>query len=77
MITVIVWGREDIHNVACAMNKSKMQASVLNWEHEMLAYYSYCEGYISTSYYGTQHARQVAKYRDAHEKVRLYKLYRS
>lgn len=77
MITIIVWGREDIHNVASMMNKSKIQATILNWKYEIIAYYSCCEGYVSPSYYGTEHARKVAMYRDAHEKVRLYKIYRS
>ena len=77
MITVVVWDKEDIHNVASMSNKSKTQATVLNWNYEMIAYYSHCEGYVSPSYYGTEHARKVAMYRDAHEKVRLYKIYRS
>ena len=77
MITVVVWNREDIHNVASMMNKSKTQATILNWNYEIIAYYSHYEGYVSSSYYGTEHARKVAMYRDAHEKVRLYEIYRS
>lgn len=77
MIKIEVNNKQDIREVVSLIGEKYDVVMILNKDHQMIAFYSKLEGFVSSSYYITDRAMKNANYVCARNKTETRKFFRS
>ena len=77
MIKIEVNNKQDIREVVSLIGEKYDMVMILNRNHQMIAFYSKLEGFVSSSYYITDRAMKNANYVCARNKTEARKFFRS
>ena len=77
MIKIEVNNKQDIREVVSLIGEKYDMVMILNRNHQMIAFYSKLEGFVSSSYYITDRAMKNANYACARNKTEARKFFRS
>lgn len=77
MIKIEVNSKQDIREVVSLVGEKYDVVMILNRNHNMIAFYSKLEGFVSSSYYITDRAMKNANYVCARNKTEARKFFRS
>lgn len=77
MIKIEVNNKQDIREVVSLVGEKYDVVMILNRNHNMIAFYSKLEGFVSSSYYITDRAMKNANYVCARNKTEARKFFRS
>ena len=77
MIKIEVNNKQDIREVVSLIGEKYDVVIILNRNHNMIAFYSKLEGFVSSSYYITDRAMKNANYVCARNKTEARKFFRS
>ena len=77
MIKIEVNNKQDIREVVSLIGEKYDVVTILNRNHQMIAFYSKLEGFVSSSYYITDRAMKNANYVRARNETEARKFFRS
>lgn len=77
MIKIEVNNKQDIREVVSLIGEKYDVVMILNRNHQMIAFYSKLEGFVSSSYYITDRAIKNANYVRARNETEARKFFRS
>lgn len=77
MIKIEVNNKQDIREVVSLIGEKYDVVMILNRNHNMIAFYSKLEGFVSSSYYITDRAMKNANYIRARNETEARKFFRS
>lgn len=77
MIKIEVHSKQDIREVVSLIGEKYDMVMILNRNHQMIAFYSKLEGFVSSFYYITDRAMKNANYVRARNETEARKFFRS